>query len=55
MTAGGRSAGAGDVIAVEAVGKTYGSGEHALAALVDVSFAVREGEFVTLVIGRAHV
>ena len=49
MTAGGRSAGAGDVIAVEAVGKTYGSGEHALAALVDVSFAVREGEFVTLV------
>ncbi|HET7256883.1 MAG TPA: ATP-binding cassette domain-containing protein, partial [Xanthobacteraceae bacterium] len=37
------------MIAVEAVGKTYGSGEHALAALVDVSFAVREGEFVTLV------
>jgi NitT/TauT family transport system ATP-binding protein len=49
VTAGDRSAGAADMIAVEAVGKTYGSGKHALEALVDVSFAVREGEFVTLV------
>jgi NitT/TauT family transport system ATP-binding protein len=49
VTAGDKSAGAPDMIAVEAVGKTYGSGEHALDALVDVSFAVREGEFVTLV------
>ena len=49
MTAGDRPAGAADMIAVEAIGKTYGSGEHALEALVDVSFAVREGEFVTLV------
>ena len=49
MTTGDRSAGAADMIAVEAIGKTYGSGEHALEALVDVSFAVREGEFVTLV------
>jgi len=49
VTAGERSAGAADMIAVEAIGKTYGSGEHALEALVDVSFAVREGEFVTLV------
>jgi NitT/TauT family transport system ATP-binding protein len=49
VTAGDRSAGAADMIAVEAIGKTYGSGEHALEALVDVSFAVREGEFVTLV------
>ena len=49
MTVGDRSAGAADMIAVEAIGKIYGSGEHALEALVDVSFAVREGEFVTLV------
>ena len=49
MTAGDRPAGAADMIAVEAIGKTYGSGEQALEALVDVSFAVREGEFVTLV------
>ena len=41
MTTGDRSAGAADMIAVEAIGKTYGSGEHALEALVDVSFAVR--------------
>jgi ABC-type nitrate/sulfonate/bicarbonate transport system ATPase subunit len=45
-------AGAGgsrEIIAVEGVGKTYGSGEQALTALIDVSFAVREGQFITLV------
>jgi NitT/TauT family transport system ATP-binding protein len=39
----------GDLIAVEDVGKVYGRGEHALTALRDVSFTVREGQFITLV------
>jgi NitT/TauT family transport system ATP-binding protein len=43
------SAGTGDLIAVEGVGKTYGRGEHAFTALRDVSFTVREGQFITLV------
>jgi NitT/TauT family transport system ATP-binding protein len=42
-------AGTGDLIAVEDVGKVYGRGEHALTALRDVSFTVREGQFITLV------
>jgi NitT/TauT family transport system ATP-binding protein len=45
-TAGGA---AGEMIAVEHVHKTYGSGKDAFNALTDVSFTVREGEFVTLV------
>ena len=36
-------------IVVDGVGKTYGGGTHALTALTDVSFTVREGEFATLV------
>jgi NitT/TauT family transport system ATP-binding protein len=36
-------------IVVDGVGKTYGGGRHALTALTDVSFTVREGEFATLV------
>jgi NitT/TauT family transport system ATP-binding protein len=42
-------AGTGDLIAVEDVGNVYGRGEHALTALRDVSFTVREGQFITLV------
>jgi len=45
----GAGATASEIIAVERLHKTYGGGEHAIAALVDVSFTVREGEFVTLV------
>jgi NitT/TauT family transport system ATP-binding protein len=38
-----------EIIAVEGVGKTFGRAEHAFTALTDVSFAVRDGEFITLV------
>ncbi|MCC6780981.1 MAG: ABC transporter ATP-binding protein [Hyphomicrobiales bacterium] len=38
-----------EIIAVEHVGKTYGAGTGAFTALRDISFGVREGEFVTLV------
>ena len=31
-----------ELIAVEAVNKTYGAGAHAFTALTDVSFTVRE-------------
>src|SRR5262249_3527362 len=37
------------LIAVEGVGKTYGSGAQAMTALEGASFSVREGEFITLV------
>jgi NitT/TauT family transport system ATP-binding protein len=43
------TAGKSDIIAVEHLSKEYGSGVHALKALVDVSFRVRDGQFVTLV------
>jgi NitT/TauT family transport system ATP-binding protein len=39
----------GDIITAENVGKTYGHGRQASPALVDVTFSVREGQFVTLV------
>ena len=39
----------GDIIVAEHVNKIYGKGSQALPALVDVSFGVREGEFVTIV------
>jgi NitT/TauT family transport system ATP-binding protein len=38
-----------ELIAVEGVGKTYGSGAQAMTALEGVSLSVREGEFITLV------
>jgi NitT/TauT family transport system ATP-binding protein len=47
MTAGGTQA--REIIAVERIGKTFGTGREAVTALADVSFTVREGEFVTLV------
>src|SRR5882672_4719187 len=47
MTAG--DSRAGEIISVEGVGKTFGSAERAFTALTDVSFTVREGEFITLV------
>ena len=40
---------ASGVIQVEALGKVYGFGSGAVEALRDVSFAVREGEFVSVV------
>jgi NitT/TauT family transport system ATP-binding protein len=39
----------GDIIVVEHVSKIFGSGTHELRALADVSFNVREGQFVTVV------
>src|ERR1700733_14207870 len=39
----------GDLIVAEHVNKIYGGGKQALPALVDVTFGVREGEFVTIV------
>ena len=41
--------GSSGIIAVEHLSKVFGSGAHALQALVDVSFCVREGQFVTVV------
>ena len=38
-----------ELIAVEGVDKTYGSGAQAMTALEGVSLSVREGEFITLV------
>lgn len=42
-------AGKSDIIVVEHLSKIFGSGAHALRALSDVSFSVREGQFVTVV------
>jgi NitT/TauT family transport system ATP-binding protein len=39
----------GDIITAEHVSKVFGSGTQALRALVDVTFSVREGQFVTIV------
>jgi len=39
----------GDIIAAEHVYKIYGTGKQALQALADVTFSVREKEFVTIV------
>jgi NitT/TauT family transport system ATP-binding protein len=41
--------GAREIITVDGVGKTYGSGANAFTALDSVSFNVREGGFVTVV------
>ena len=38
-----------DILEVEAVSKTYGSGETAVRALRDVSFSVERGQFVAVV------
>ncbi len=38
-----------EILKVENIGKTYGSGEAAVHALSDVSFSVQKGEFVAIV------
>jgi NitT/TauT family transport system ATP-binding protein len=38
-----------DIIRVERVAKTYGDGKGAAAALADISFTVRDGQFMTIV------
>jgi NitT/TauT family transport system ATP-binding protein len=38
-----------DIITAEHVSKVFGDGTQALRALVDVTFSVREGQFVTIV------
>ena len=38
-----------NVLIAESVKKTYGTGEHAVKALKDISFTIEQGEFTAIV------